>query len=82
MKNWTFYRSLHSRRMTVAQLAAQIGSGRAHVTQVLNNKPGRGLETRTKLFRVLTYEEIRALGWWNDFLIWLRKDVPRGTKFQ
>jgi hypothetical protein len=73
MNNWRFYRSLHGRRdkdgkqMTTEKLAEQIHSERTHVTQVLNNKPGRGGKTRRKLFRVLTEEEIRALGWWDEF---------------
>jgi hypothetical protein len=86
MKNWTFYRLLHSRRdregrrMTIRILAEQIGTRGSHLCEVLNNRPGHGHQTRVKLFRVLTYEEIRALGWWEEFLQWLR--VPRGTSSQ
>jgi transcriptional regulator with XRE-family HTH domain len=54
---------LHERGLTVAQLAAAIGSGRAHVTQVLAGVPGRGGQTRRKLARVLSARELGILGW-------------------
>lgn len=63
MKNLTFFTSLHERGLTVAKLAALIGSGRAHVNQVINNKPGRGHFTRRRLIPHLAAAEKAALGW-------------------
>jgi hypothetical protein len=63
MKNARFYALLHGRGLTVAGLAAQIHSSRAHVTEVLNNKPGRGGYTRAKLAPLLTPAERDTLGW-------------------
>ena len=54
---------LHERGVTVEQLAAAIGSGRAHVTQVLAGVPGRGGQTRRKLVCVLKPRELLILGW-------------------
>jgi len=86
MKNWQFYRLLHERRdekngarMTVSRLAALAGSGRAHVNQVLNNVPGRGFWTRRRLFPHLTEEEVRLLGWSDEYNRWrrsTRNNVP------
>jgi hypothetical protein len=57
-------------KWTVAKIAAAIYSGRAHVTQVLNNEPGRGGQTRAKLIKFFrkefpeTSEQIlESLGW-------------------
>ena len=67
MKNPAFHHLLRQRfdaegrRMNVKRLAAQIGAGRSHLTQVLRGVPGRGGRTRAKLFRALTAEEIAAL---------------------
>ena len=68
---------LHSRldkktgaRMTTGELARQIGSNRAHVCQVLNNKPGRGMWTRRRLFPHLTEKEVEALGWSGEYNRW------------
>lgn len=63
MKNWQFYRALKSRGLTAQKLAKQVGCGRSHLSQVLNNKPGRGGQTRRKLRPLLTPEEIQLLGW-------------------
>ncbi len=57
---------LHERGMTVEKLAAAILSGRAHVTQVMANKPGRGGQTRRKLNPLLTTAERELLGWENS----------------
>lgn len=79
MKNWTFYRQLHGRGLTVAKLAQAIASDRSHLNRVLNNHEGRGGYTRKKLFRLLTYDEIKALGWWDEFMNWL-EDTGRVPK--
>ncbi|MEN6533345.1 MAG: hypothetical protein ABFD89_06760 [Bryobacteraceae bacterium] len=76
MKNHKFYWLLHEPRdgrglpcWTVAMLAREIGSGRAHVTEVLNNVPGHGGKTRRKLVAVFRghfpywREMLAALGW-------------------
>lgn len=55
--------SLHERRLTVQELARRIHSGRAHVSQVLANKPGRGYRTRRKLADHLLSTELALLGW-------------------
>jgi hypothetical protein len=77
MKNWTFYRLLHSRldektgaRMTTSELARRIGSSRAHVCQVIANVPGRGIWTRRRLFPHLTQKEVKALGWSEEYNRW------------
>lgn len=54
---------LHERGETVASLAAKAGTGRAHASQVLANKPGRGHHTRRRLTAFLTAEELALLGW-------------------
>jgi len=58
--------------MTTGELARRIGSGRAHVCQVLNNKPGRGIWTRRRLFPHLTKKEVEALGWSEEYNRWRR----------
>lgn len=63
MKNHKFYDLLHARKMNTTKLAALIQSGRAHVTDVINNRPGHGYRTRRKLVPHLTDAEIAALGW-------------------
>lgn len=52
--------------MTVEKLAAQCLTGRAHTTQVLANKPGRGHLTRKRLAPWLTCIELALLGWGAD----------------
>jgi hypothetical protein len=86
MKNYAFYRLLHSRRdektgwrMTTARLAELSGSGRAHVTEVLNNKPGHGHFTRRRLFPHLTRSEVRLLGWMPEYDRW-RASQQRSTE--
>lgn len=54
---------LHERGETVESIARKVGSGRAHVTQVLANKPGRGHHTRRRLTEFLKAEELALLGW-------------------
>lgn len=67
------------RLWTVARVAEEIGSGRAHVVQVLANKPGRGGHTRKRLIRFFrgnfTYwrDMLAALGWTEEGGI-----VPQG----
>lgn len=73
MHNKNFYRLLHARGITVQFLADVIDSGRAHVTEVLNNVPGHGGKTRRRLFRWLMPEEIEALGWTPEYRAWLKK---------
>jgi hypothetical protein len=54
---------LHERGETVASIARQAGTGRAHANQVMANKPGRGYITRCKLAQFLKPEELQILGW-------------------
>lgn len=61
--NAKFLSLLHERGLTVERLAEFAKSGRAHVTQVLANVPGRGNLTRPKLVPHLTADELALLGW-------------------
>lgn len=63
MKNWPFYRLLHGRVETTTSMARAIGSGRAHVSEVLANRPGHGHRTRPRLAALLTEQERELLGW-------------------
>ena len=76
--NWKLYRSLHSRGLTQVKLAELTGTGRAHLCQVLANKPGRGHWTRRRLFPHLTLREVILLGWKNEYRRWssTRNNVP------
>lgn len=80
--NWEIHRRLHGRGLTQKKLAALAGTGRAHVSQVLNNKPGRGHLTRRRLFPHLLPKEVRLLGWQDEYYRWLRStghNVPTQT---
>jgi hypothetical protein len=64
MSDFAQFKTLLSRRgETVSGLAAKTRLGRSHVSQVLHNHPGRGGKSRHKLRRMLTLEELVALGW-------------------
>jgi hypothetical protein len=76
MKNHKFYCLMRDPRgadnkpiWTVARLAREMGSSRAHVAEVLNNVPGHGHRTRPKLISVLRSnfafwrDMVAALGW-------------------
>lgn len=65
-----FYRSLHDRGLNQEKLAALAQTGRAHLCEVLNNKPQHGHRTRQRLFPHLTSEEVRLLGWTTEFNRW------------
>lgn len=65
--------SLHDRRLTVDALALAVQSGRAHVTQVMANKPGRGHHTRRRLAPLLTELELYLQGWRADGALVERK---------
>ena len=63
VKNTKFYWLLHERKApdrrpqwTVTRLAGAIGANRAHVNDVLNNKPGHGCRTRPKLVALFRLE--------------------------
>ena len=61
---------LKERGLTVTRLARLAGTGRAHCSEVLANKPGHGHLTRRRLFPHLTEEEVRTLGWTEEFNRW------------
>ncbi|HEX3988176.1 MAG TPA: hypothetical protein VHZ30_02015 [Verrucomicrobiae bacterium] len=63
MKNWNLIRSLHGRGTSVTKLARTLTTSHAHVSQVLNNTPGRGYLTRPKLAKLLTPPELALVGW-------------------
>lgn len=63
MKNAELHRLLRSRGMTVKKLSGAIGSRHSHVSQVLNNVPNRGGNTRRKLAKLLQPAELESLGW-------------------
>jgi hypothetical protein len=69
-----FYRKLHFRGETADTLAAEIVSGRSHVTEVLNGTTDSP-RTRRRLARLLEPEELELLGWDGQGQI-----VPRATK--
>ena len=54
---------LRGRGLSIAKLADAIHSERTHVGQVLRGVPGRGGQTRGKLVKLLTDEELSVLGW-------------------
>ena len=86
MKDWKLYQSLHGRGLDQKKLATLAGTGRSHLCQVLANKSGRGHLTRRRLFPHLTTEEVRLLGWEEEYRRWAKKNgsteniVPSGTK--
>ncbi len=58
------------RRWTIERIADEVCMGRAHLSQVLGNKPGRGRNTRRRLVKFFKQEYVRtwpqileALGW-------------------
>lgn len=58
MKNWRMHQALRccvwrGRRLTVSRLAAALKINRPHLTDVLNNTPGHGGQTRPKVARWL-----------------------------
>lgn len=77
MKNWRLHQAMKARGMDTKLLAILIDSSRTHVSQVLNNKPGRGGQTRRKLAEHLTPAELELAGWDRAGNI-----VPRGTLSQ
>lgn len=69
--NWPLYRSMHTRGLTQAKLAALTGVNRSVLARILTNEPGRGKETRPKLFPHLIATEILLLGWGDEYATWL-----------
>lgn len=78
MINAKFYFLLHELRAgnrprwTIEKIAAEIYVNRSHLTDVLNNKPGHGAQTRPKLIKFFKakfrkqrrwQEILEALGW-------------------
>lgn len=61
MKNWNFYRLLHSRGMTLEKLAAELETTHSHLSLVFSGKRGRN--SRKHIVKHLTHQEIEALGW-------------------
>ncbi len=76
MKNWAFNKSLQARGLNQKLLADLINCGRPHLCMTLSNLPGRGGQTRRKLFPFLTVEEITLLGWRQEFEAWRAKRLP------
>jgi hypothetical protein len=79
MKNKPFYHLLHARGLDTTMLAFFVGTSRAHLTEVLNNKPGHGGKTRRKLFPFILPEEAAALGWTDEYQAWLKGPQPCST---
>jgi hypothetical protein len=77
MKNREFYRRLHARGLDTKKLAAILLTSRPHLTDVLNNVPGHGFQTRQKLFLVLTPAEIKLLGWAAEYRRWRYRQKKR-----
>jgi transcriptional regulator with XRE-family HTH domain len=61
---------MHARGLTQAKLAALTGINRSVLARILTNEPGRGKETRHKLFPHLLPAEIEMLGWQDQFAQW------------
>lgn len=60
--------------MNHEKLAGLLGVSRSVLTRVLASQsgvPGRGKETRPKLFPLLSVKEIELLGWFEEFTAWL-----------
>lgn len=76
MKNQPFHKLIRARGIDVNQLAYFIDCAPTHVSQVLNNIPGRGGHTRRKLFKWLLPEEIAARGWTGEYNAWAAKREP------
>lgn len=56
-------KTVRARFGSVAELARQAGVSRCHLSEALANKPGRGGVVRVKVAKLLTDEELKALGW-------------------
>lgn len=65
--------------MNVTKLAKMATVGRCHLEQVLANVPGRGLYTRRRLFPYLTAEEVRLLGWGEEYDRWRTEQGSTGN---
>src|SRR5262245_22722424 len=65
---WTFYRLLHGRGVTLKKLAAAADSSVTHLSQVFCGH--RGAKTRQRLFPLLTEDEVRSLGWTEEYNRW------------
>lgn len=75
--NYPLYRSLHARGLTQAKLAELTGINRSVLARILTNEPGRGKESRVKLFPHLLRYETLLLGWEQEFLLWRRQERER-----
>lgn len=69
---------LGQRDTNITKLAAEIGAGRSHLSQVLNGHRTGGI-TRVALYKKLTTLEIACLGWGDDYLAWCGTEA--GKKF-
>lgn len=87
MKNARFHWLLEQARdergkrlWTIERISKAIYCGRAHVNEVLNNKPHRGAQTRPKLIAFFKQhfsnwtEILESLGWREDGCL-----IPHGT---
>lgn len=54
---------LKHRGLRVKDLAEQARVSRCHLSEVLQNKPGRGGQTRRRVAPLLLPEELALLGW-------------------
>jgi transcriptional regulator with XRE-family HTH domain len=84
-KNPEFRRLLKARGLSINDLAAQTGAGRSHLSKLLNGlgydeKPGRGRHTKPKLFLALRPEEIDALGWREEYDVWLENRREKNSE--
>lgn len=63
MKNIPLMMAMKARGLSVTKLAAEIGTTHSQVSLTLNNRPNRGKETRPKLAKLLTPDELALVGW-------------------
>ena len=61
MKNYSFYRSLHARGVTLDSLAEELATTPSHLSAVFNGQ--RGGHSRKHIVKHLTADEREMLGW-------------------
>lgn len=72
MKNVAFHMALRARGLNLKILAAQSHTAHTHLSEVINGKPSHGHYTRWRLFPLLTEDEVRILGWTDEYDRWRR----------
>ena len=71
--NIPLYTSFRRRGLSQVKLAALCGINRSVLARILTNEPGRGKDSRVKIFPHLVTAEIDALGWREEYAAWWQK---------